>query len=67
MTSQVEVEFLIFTIAPLERSSELYWKLDTGSIERGHDHALHQSVARGEPWGPFRVLPFARGDQRNKA
>jgi hypothetical protein len=48
MTSQVGVELLIFTIAPLERSSELYWKLNDGSIEHGHDHALHQSVARAE-------------------
>jgi hypothetical protein len=43
MTSQVEVELPVFTIAPLEYSSELYWKLDAGSIEYGHDH---QSVAR---------------------
>jgi hypothetical protein len=48
MTSQVEVELPTFTIAPLERSSELYWKLDAGSIEHGHGHALHQSVARAE-------------------
>ena len=48
MTSQVEVELPTFTIAPLERSSELYWKLDAGSVEHGHGHALHQSVARAE-------------------
>ena len=48
ITSQVEVELPTFTIAPLERSSELYWKLDASSIEHGHGHALHQSVARAE-------------------
>jgi len=47
ITSQVEVELPTFTIAPLERSSELYWKLNAGSIEHGHGHALHQS-ARAE-------------------
>jgi hypothetical protein len=41
MTSQVEVELPTFTIAPLERSSEFYWKLDAGSIEYGHGYALH--------------------------
>jgi hypothetical protein len=48
MTSQVEVELPTFAIAPLERSSQLYWKLDAGSIEHGHGHALHQSVACGK-------------------
>ena len=48
MTSQVEVELPTFTIAPLERSSELYWKLDADNIEHGHGYALHQSVAHAE-------------------
>ena len=48
MTSQAEVELPTFTIALLELGSELYWQLDVGSIEHGHGHALHQSVARGE-------------------
>src|SRR5271154_5423561 len=48
ITSQVEVELPTFTITPLERSSELYWKLNTGSIKHGHNHTLHQSVARAE-------------------
>jgi hypothetical protein len=48
MTSQVEVELPTFTIAPLERSSELCWKLDASSIEHGHGYALHRSVARTE-------------------
>jgi hypothetical protein len=41
MTSQVEVVLPTFTIAPLKRSLELYWKLDTGSIEHGHGYILH--------------------------
>ena len=48
MTSQVEVELPTFTIAPLERSSELYWKLNAGSVEHGHGHTLHQSVTCAE-------------------
>src|SRR5436305_13772784 len=60
------LELLIFTIAPLERSSELYWKLDAGSIEHGHDHALHQSVARAESSLNMiekgRVRVFLRGE-----
>jgi hypothetical protein len=37
-----------FTIASLERSSELYWKLKTGNIEHGHGYILHPSVTRTE-------------------
>ena len=36
MTSQIEVELPTYTVAPLERSSELYWKLEQGNPEHGH-------------------------------
>jgi hypothetical protein len=65
ITSQVEVELPTFTITPLEHSSELYWKLNTGSIEHGHGHALHQSVARAESFLSMieegRIRGFLRG------
>jgi hypothetical protein len=46
MSSQVEVELPTYTIATLERSSELYWKLDGGNTERGH--GVGHGVARAE-------------------
>ena len=46
MTSQVEVELPTYAIAPLERSSELYWKLEQGHPE--HRHSLTLGVNRTE-------------------
>jgi hypothetical protein len=48
MTSQVEVELPSYTIAPLERCSELYWKLDAANTEHGHGHGLTLGVTRVE-------------------
>ena len=57
-----------FTIAPLKRSLELYWKLDTGSIEHGHGYTLHQSVTRAESSLSMikkgRIQGFLRGSWR---
>jgi hypothetical protein len=61
MTSQVKVELPTFTIAPLERSSELYWKLDTGSIERTRPCSSSKRRARGELPEEGRVWGFLRG------
>jgi hypothetical protein len=65
MSSQVEVELPTYTIAPLERSSELYWKLDCSNPEHGHGHAIGRSMARVESTLSMieegRVRGFLRG------
>ena len=46
MTSQVEVELPTCTIAPLDRNSELYWKLENGNTE--HKHGIGLGMNRAE-------------------
>jgi hypothetical protein len=65
MTSVVEVELPRYTIAPLERSSELYWKLDDTGIDASHGFNHAMALMRAESTLSMieegRVSGFLRG------
>ena len=65
MTSLIEVELPRYTIAPLERSENLYWKLEEPSYAAEHGHGVGRGVVRAESTLSMieegRVQGFLRG------